>query len=112
MLLICVRCLRVTGTCIGHPLNMGDQIGGVMWCSPGIIFGSCCDGGLWLGKVKGVPFSLNMSHLEAENHHHQVLQLESLYMWHHWLISVGYGVFSAAACTSYTHHNFIYLFGP
>ena len=29
-----------------HPLNMCDQIVGVMWCSPGKIVGSCCDGGL------------------------------------------------------------------
>ena len=29
---------------------MGDQIGGVVWFSSGIIFGSCCDGVLWLDR--------------------------------------------------------------
>ena len=53
---------------------MGDQIEGVVCCSSGIIFGSCFDGGLWLGQVKYVPFAVMMSRLEALNHHHQVLQ--------------------------------------
>ena len=45
----------VTGTCIVIPVNMGDQLGGVVWCSSGIIFGSCCDGGLWLDQLEFVP---------------------------------------------------------
>ena len=89
---------------------MGDQIGGAVVCSSGIIFGSCCDGGLWLGQVKRVPFYLILAHLEAGNHHHQVLQLEPLEVWHHRVIDVGSGVCSVATCTSYTHHNVIYLF--
>ena len=51
-----------------------------------------------------------MSHLEAGNHHRQVLKLEPLEVWYHRGIGVGYGVCSVATCTSYTHHNFIYLF--
>ena len=89
---------------------MNDQIGGVVWCSSGIIFGYCCDGGLWLGHIKWVPFSLILSHLEAENHHNQVLQLETLEVWHYRGIFVGYGVFSVSTCTSYSHYNVIYLF--
>ena len=38
--------MLVTGTCISCPLNMDDKIGGVVWCSSGIIFGSYSDGGL------------------------------------------------------------------
>ena len=57
---------------------MGDKIGGVVWCSLGILFGSYYDGGLWLVQVKCVPFYLILAHLEAVNHHHQVLQLEPL----------------------------------
>ena len=89
---------------------MGYQIGVVVWCSSSITFGSCCYGGLWLGQVKLVPFSLIISHLEAVNHHHQVLQLEPLEVWHHRVIGVGYGVCSVDACTIYTHYNVIYLF--
>ena len=44
---------------------MGDQIVGVLWSSSGIIIGSCCDGGLWLGHIKSVPFSIIPAHLEA-----------------------------------------------
>ena len=36
----------------GRPINMGDQIVGVLWSSSGIIIGSCYDGGLWLGHIK------------------------------------------------------------
>ena len=81
-----------------------------MWFSSGIIFGSCCDGVLWLGKFKLVPFSLIMSHFEARNHHHQVLKLEPLEVWHHRGIGFCYGLCSVSTCTSYTHHNFIFLF--
>ena len=28
-----------------------------MWCSSYLIFGSCCDGDLWLGQVTCVPFA-------------------------------------------------------
>ena len=31
-LFICLRCLLVTVTCNSRPVNMGDQIGGVVWC--------------------------------------------------------------------------------
>ena len=57
---------------------MSDQLEGVVWCSSGIIFGSYCDGGLWLGQVKCVPFALILSYLEAVNHHNQSIQLETL----------------------------------
>ena len=57
---------------------MGEKIGGVVWCSSGIIFGSCCDGGLWLVQVKCVPFDLMLAQLEAGNHQNQVIQLEPL----------------------------------
>ena len=93
------------------PVNMGDQIGGVVWCSSGIIFGFCCDDGLWLGQVKWVPFSIIIAHLEAGNHHHQVIQLKPLEVWYHRVIFVGYVVCSVYTCTNYTHYNFIYLFG-
>ena len=99
--------MLVTVTCISLPIDMGDQIGGVMWFSSGIIFGSCCDGELWLGQVKYVPFSLILAQFEAGNHHHQVLKLEPLEVWHHRGIDVGYGVCSVATCTSYTHYNVI-----
>ena len=62
---------------------MGDQIGGVVRCSSGIIFGYCCDGDLWLGQVKYVLFDAVLENLEAINHHHQVLQLETLEVWFH-----------------------------
>ena len=88
---------------------MGDQIGGVLWCSSGIIFGSCCDDGLWLGQVKCVPFDLMMVHLEAGNHHQKVVQLKPLELWHHRGIGVGYGFYGVANYTSYTHSNLIYL---
>ena len=67
------------------------------------------DGGLWLGQVKLVPFSLIMSHLDTGNHHHQVIQLEPLEIWNHRGMGAGYGVFSVATCTSYTHHNVIII---
>ena len=70
---ICVRCLLVTGACISLPVNMGEKNGGVLWCSSVIIFGSCCNCGLWLIQIKLVPFSLIMSHLEEGKHHHKVL---------------------------------------
>ena len=89
---------------------MGDQIGGMVWCSSGIIFSPCYDGGLWLDQVKWVPFSLILAHLEAGNHHHQVIQLEPLEVWHHRGIGVGYGLCSVYTCTSYTHYNVIYIF--
>ena len=81
-----------------------------MYFSSGIIFGSCCGGGLWLGQVKLVPFYLILSHLEAVNHHHQVLQLEPLGVWQHRVIGVGYEVCSVATCNSYTYCNVIYMF--
>ena len=56
-----------------YPENLDDQIFGVMWCSSGIIFGSCCDGDLLLGQVKCVPLDPILEKLEEENHHHQVL---------------------------------------
>ena len=89
---------------------MGDQIGGVVWRSSGIIFGSCCDGGLWLGQVKRVQFSLILEHSEAGNHHHQVLQLEPLGVCRHRGIRVDSGLCSVATCTSCIHYNVIYLF--
>ena len=66
-----------------------------MWCSSGIIFGSCCNGDLWIGQVKCVPLSPVLENLEAENHHHQVLKLEPLEMWHHrkLVLVLGYMVF-------------------
>ena len=60
---------------MSHPVNMGDQNLVVVCCSSGVIFGSCCDGDLWLGQVKCVPLSPVLADLEAENHHRQVLQL-------------------------------------
>ena len=83
---------------------------GVVWCSSGIIFGSCCDGGLWLGQVKWLPFSLILAHLKAGNHNHRVLKLETLEVLHYRGIGVDYWVYSFATCTIYTHYNVIYLF--
>ena len=54
--------------------------------------------------------SLILEHLEAGNHHHQVLQLEPLEVWHHRGIGVGSGVLSVATGTSYNRYNAIYLF--
>ena len=54
-----------------------------MGCSSGIIFGSCCDGDFWLGQVKCVPLAPVIVKLEAENYHHQVVQLEPLDVCHH-----------------------------
>ena len=88
---------------------MGDQVGGVVWCSSGIIFGSCCDSRLWLGQVKLVPFSLILEHLEAGNHHYQVLKLEPLEVRHNRGVDVGSGVYIVVTCTSYIHYNVIYL---
>ena len=102
--------LVVTVTCISRPLNMGEQIVCVVWCSSGKIFGFCCDGGLCIGQVNWVPFYLILAHWEVVNHHNQVLQLEPLEVWHHTRIGVGSGVFSVDTCTSYTHYNVIYLF--
>ena len=56
---------------------------GVMWCSSGIIFGSRCDGDLYLVQVKCVPFYTDLENLEAGNYHHRVLKLEPLEMWYH-----------------------------
>ena len=64
----------VTGTCISHPIDTDDQIGGVVWCSSDIRFGPCCDGDLCLGQVKCVPFTPVLENLEEGNHHNQVLQ--------------------------------------
>ena len=83
---------------------MGNQIGGVVWCSSGIIFSSYFDGGLCLGQVKYVLFSLIMSNLEAGNHHHQVIQVEPLEVWHHRELIIGPRFFGVATCTSYTHY--------
>ena len=46
--------MLVTCNCIGRTVNMEYQIGGVIWCSSGIIIGSCCYGGIWLGHVECV----------------------------------------------------------
>ena len=81
-----------------------------MWFSSGIIFGSCCDGGLWIGQVKLVPFSLILSHLKAGHHNHQVINLEILEVLHYRGIGVDYWVCSFATCTIYTHYNVIDLF--
>ena len=88
---------------------MGDQIGGVVWSSSDKIFCSCCDGIFCIGQVKFVTFSLILAHLESGNHHHQVLQLETLEVWHHRGVGVGAGVCGVDTCTSYTHYNVIYL---
>ena len=72
----------------------------MVWCSSGILFGFYCDDVLWLGKVKYVPFTLIVAHLEAGNHHHQVLQLEPLKVWKHGVIGVGSGVYGVATCTT------------
>ena len=71
---------------------MGEQIGDVVWCSSGIIFGSCCDDGLWLGQTKYILVALIISHMKSGNHHHQVLKLEPLEVWHNRVIGVGSGV--------------------
>ena len=55
----------------------------MVWCSSGIIYGSCCDGELWLGQFKCVPLYTNLENLESGNYHHQVLQLEPLEVWNH-----------------------------
>ena len=89
---------------------MGYQIGFVVWFSTGIIFGSCCDGELWLVQVKFVPFYLIMAHLESGNHHNRVLKLEPLEVLNNRGIGVDSWVLSVATCTSYTHYNVIYLF--
>ena len=89
---------------------MGDQIGGVLWSLLGIIFGSFCDGGFWLGQVKRLIFAIMLVHLEAGKHHHRVLQLEPLEVWSHRRIGVGYGVCSVSTRTIYIHYNVIYLF--
>ena len=62
---------------------MSNQLGGLAWCSSGIIFDSCCDGDLWIVQVECVPFDTVMDHLQAGNNHDQVLQFESLEVWHH-----------------------------
>ena len=62
----------------------------------------------WPGLMSTI--SLVLTHLEARNHHHQVLQLELLDMWNHRGMSVGCGVLSVATGTSYTHYNVIDLF--
>ena len=80
---IFVRCILLNSTCIIHPVNAGDQIVGVVWCSSGIIFGSCCGGDFFLVQVKCVSLDPILENLEAENHHHQVLKLEPLEVWHH-----------------------------
>ena len=90
---------------------MGDQIGGVVWCSSGIILFSCCDGGLWIGQVKCVPFHLMLAHLEAVNHHNQVLQLEPLEVCNYRGIGIGSGVFNVATCTSNYNYNVIDISG-
>ena len=74
---------------------MGDQIAGVVWCSSGIIFDSCCNDYLCLDQVKFVPLAPVLENLEAENHHYQVLQLYPLEVWHHmeFLLVLGSVVF-------------------
>ena len=73
----CRGCYAKTqaGTCIGSPVKMGDQIGGLVWCSSDIIFGLYCYCGLWPGQFEGVPYYPTMVPLEVVNHHHAVLQL-------------------------------------
>ena len=68
--------LLVTGTCISCSVNVGDQIGGVMWCSSGKIFGFCFYDGLWSGRIKCLTFDIIMAHLEAGKYHRQVQQWE------------------------------------
>ena len=74
---------------------MGDQIGGVMWCSSGRIFGYCCYGGLCLGQVECVTSAPTLVPLEVGNHHHRVLLSEPLEVWYHreWILVLGYVVF-------------------
>ena len=50
---------------MSHPVNMGEQIGGVVWCSSGIIFGSYCDGDLWPRQVKCVSLAPILETFEA-----------------------------------------------
>ena len=97
-------------TFIINPVNMGDKTGGVVWCSSGIIFVSCCDSGVWIGQVKCVPFALMLVHLEAGNHHNYVLQLDTMEVWHHIVIGVGSGICGIFNFTRYTHYNVIYLY--
>ena len=54
--------------------------------------------------------SLMLENLETINHHHQLLQLETLEAWHHMGVGVGSGVFSVATCTICTHYNVIYMY--
>ena len=54
---------------------MGDKIEGLVWCSQGILFASCCDGGLWPGEVECVPSYYILGTLEVINNHNQELQL-------------------------------------
>ena len=91
----------VTVTCSSLPVNMSEKIGGMVWFSSGIIFDSCPYGGLWLGQVQCLPFSLILPHLESVNHHQQVLKLEPLELWHHRLIGFGCGVCGVSTCTRY-----------
>ena len=51
-----------------------------------------------------------MIDLEEGYHHHQVLQLEPLDVFHHRGVGFGYGVLSVDTFTSYPHYNIIDLF--
>ena len=73
----------ITGTFISRPVIMDSQIGYVLWCSSYIISGLCCDGDLWLGKVKFVPFAPVLENFEAENYCRWLLKLEPLEVWYH-----------------------------
>ena len=84
--------MGVIGTCINCPVNMGDQIGSVVWYSSGIIFGYFFNCGLCLVQVECVTFYSVLAHLKAVNYHLQVIQLEPLEVWHHRGIGVGSGV--------------------
>ena len=64
----------------------------------------------FLARLNEYQFALILTHLEAGNHPHQVLQLERLEVWYHRGIGVGSVVFSVSTCTNYTHYNVIYLF--
>ena len=59
-LFILIICLWVTGTVIGCPVNIYDQIGGVGWCQSGVIFCSCCDGGFWSSQDECIPHATTM----------------------------------------------------
>ena len=87
--------MLVTGTFISYHINIGDLIRVVVWFLSGIIFGSCCDGDLWLDQVKCVPLAPVIDNLEAGNHHHQVLKLEPLELCHHreLVLVLGYVMF-------------------